>query len=491
MPHPDLTPPAQSQPIVMGMDQFRVSFADTLAHPGITEDLAMVCYGAGQTVSQSASNLVITTGTTVNEEVIIRSKQSWRATWAFRFRLQLSQRIANQSFILELADIVQEDTPFVVNSATSVTFTLAQPAIGRPRFDARSVGMTMTIGNIRGLAGAVPGDAVIAAVDTIANTVTLTVSGWPASGSGTALLYGMNCYRNIYSGTTATNCTWEPRRRGYQLAPTTLTCTTTATPGLIADMRTDGFNATLGDTSATLGNTTIFSTRALRLENLPDQDIELFMFIRAANGSTAPASTTTMTVGFVGIDDRARVEVFGFQTTPLQIQSPAAAGLTAQVQGNTTAGSTSPTNPVMMGMQAQTAELASADANNSARYPMSSPGRQLVVRPNQIRAAQNQNTITLSSTTETTLLTAVTARFLDITTLIVANTNATTPVRVDFRSTTGGAVVFSVWVNANTTVHITDPTGILQAAVNTNWTATLSAAVTDVRIYAKADRSVG
>lgn len=488
MPLPDLTPPSSAQPVVMGMDQFRVSFADTLAHPGISDDLAMVCFGAGQTVSQASSNLLITTGTAANEEVIIRSKRTWRATWAFRFRLTLSQRIANQNFILELADIVQEDTPFVVNSATSVTFTMTPPAIGRPRFDARSIGMTMTIGNVRGLAGAVPGDCVIAAVD--GNNVTVTVAGWPATGTGTALLYGMNCYRTIYSGTTATNCTFEPRRRGYQVAPSAITCTTTAAPGALVDVRTDGFNATMSDTSGTTTGTSVLTVRSLRMENLPDADDEMYLFIRAQNGSTAPASTTTMTVGFVGVDDRARVEVYGFPSTPIAVQSPAAALLSAQVQGNTTAGSTSPTNPVMMGMQAQTAELATADSNNSARYPMASPGRQLVVRPNQIRAAQNQATITLSSTTETTLLASVSARFLDITNLIIANTSAT-GVRVDFRSTTGGAVVFSVWVPPTTTIAHNDSSGILQATVTTNWTAQLSAAVTDVRIYAKADRSVG
>jgi len=147
-------------------------------------------------------------------------------------------------------------------------------------------------------------------------------------------------------------------------------------------------------------------------------------------------------------------------------------------------------NPFASGFQCQTAALTTADANNRLTIPVTTPGRQTVVRPGQLRAAQSQGTITLSTTTETTLLAAVASLFQDITELDIDNTSAS-PVRVDFRTTTAGAVVLSVTVAAGSHQRLTWKTGLLQAAVNTNWTAQLSAAVTDVRITAVADRWVG
>lgn len=103
------------------------------------------------------------------------------------------------------------------------------------------------------------------------------------------------------------------------------------------------------------------------------------------------------------------------------------------------------------------------------------------------RGQRVKNTITLSTTTETTLLSAGGASiFNDITKLIIANTSGT-DVRVDFRDATGGSVIFSVFAPAGQTVGVSagdDP--IPQTTANNNWTAQLSAAVTDVRIFAQA-----
>lgn len=103
------------------------------------------------------------------------------------------------------------------------------------------------------------------------------------------------------------------------------------------------------------------------------------------------------------------------------------------------------------------------------------------------RGQRAKNAITLTSTTETTLLAAGGASvFHDLTKLIIANTSGT-DVRVDFRDATGGSVIFSVFAPAGQTVGVSagdDP--IPQTTANNNWTAQLSAAVTDVRIFVQA-----
>lgn len=112
-------------------------------------------------------------------------------------------------------------------------------------------------------------------------------------------------------------------------------------------------------------------------------------------------------------------------------------------------------------------------------------GRQIVTTAP--RGQRAKNAITLTSTTETTLLSAGgSGVFHDLTKLLIANTSGT-DVRVDFRDATGGSVIFSVFAPAGQTVGVSagdDP--IPQTTANNNWTAQLSAAVTDVRIFAQA-----
>ncbi|MFO0454294.1 MAG: hypothetical protein ACK52I_37530, partial [Pseudomonadota bacterium] len=70
-------------------------------------------------------------------------------------------------------------------------------------FTTTSVGQFINLGGITGAAG-VPGRYAIASV--VAGTsITFTVAGWPASGSGTLTLFGHSYVRNLFTGVTATN----------------------------------------------------------------------------------------------------------------------------------------------------------------------------------------------------------------------------------------------------------------------------------------------
>jgi hypothetical protein len=147
-------------------------------------------------------------------------------------------------------------------------------------------------------------------------------------------------------------------------------------------------------------------------------------------------------------------------------------------------------NPVGVGAQARTTNPTAVTDGQRVTLKADKLGR-LVVVQGQIRELAVQNTITLTSTTETTLIAAGAAGvFHDVTGLILTNTSAT-GVRVDFRDTTGGTVRFSIFLAASGGGAVVMPnTPLTQTTAALNWTAQLSAAVTDVRIFAQAIKNL-
>jgi len=110
--------------------------------------------------------------------------------------------------------------------------------------------------------------------------------------------------------------------------------------------------------------------------------------------------------------------------------------------------------------------------------------------PRVNKLGYTQNTITLSDTTETILISAGGAGvFHDLTLLWVTNSSVTA-VRVDFRDATGGTVRFSLALAANGGAVPPILIPIAQITANNNWTAQLSSAVTDVRIFAQMVKNV-
>lgn len=61
--------------------------------------------GTGQAIAQSAGVLTMTTGTTINAETIIQSKDSFTVPFRAMFGIMLSQRIANQEFYVEMVSV--------------------------------------------------------------------------------------------------------------------------------------------------------------------------------------------------------------------------------------------------------------------------------------------------------------------------------------------------------------------------------------------------
>jgi hypothetical protein len=186
----------------------------------------------------------------------------------------------------------------------------------------------MNIGAISGANG-VPGRYAIASIPSV-DTITFTVAGWPASGSCTVDLFGWNYVRWLYSGTTATAAAIDAQRYGWNSGDTTATINTTASPGHMAQTAIDGRNIYFSDTLVASSTTPAVAVRGHRYMNIPDDDVELFMYLWAFNGSTAPASTTTWTVGFVSVEDVVNTPVYlagvrqqGF-AAPIPVVFPAA-----------------------------------------------------------------------------------------------------------------------------------------------------------------------
>lgn len=251
--------------------------------------------GTGMGVNQTGGNLVLTAGTTARAETILRSAKSFTGGIRLRAKTTLSQRIANNNFFIELVDVVGDGLAYNITSATSMVVTFAT---GANPFTSANIGQSMYAGNFVGTGTFLSGRYTISAVS--GDTVTFTVSGF-AAGTGTLSLFGWNYYHIVYDGTTATQAKFDTQRRGYNSGDTTATISTTAS-GHVAIVTGDDMVSIFSDQVVTSATGVRTTPRASRDENVPD-DAELYLQIRMANGSTAPASGTTWTIGMVAVSE--------------------------------------------------------------------------------------------------------------------------------------------------------------------------------------------
>jgi hypothetical protein len=201
-------------------------------------------------------------------------------------------------------------------------------------------------------------------------------------------------------------------------------------------------------------------------------------------GKAEDAAHTTADVGVfaLGVRNDANTTVTSTAGDYSQISVDLAGN--ARVVGNIDTDTADAGSPVKIGGQARTTNptaVANADRVNA----MFDKVGKFVIKTDAPRELVNRNNITLTSTTETTLVAAGGAGvFNDLTTLIITNTNTTTGVRVDIRDATAGTVRFSVAIAPNGGAVIPFSVPVPQTTAANNWTAQLSAAVTDIRIFA-------
>jgi len=286
---------------------FRCTFANTQAGADSTF-FNTIATGAGQGVSQASGNLLITSGITVNSETILRSTSSFTGNTISRMHTILSQRIVNQTFFLELVDVIGDG---LVANATSAT-TLVVTIPNNP-FTAGNVGQSMYVGALAGGLVGVPNRYAIASVS--GNDVTFTVAGFSVT-TGTCSLFGWNYYHTSYSGVGVNGAFYDAQRKGWNSGDTGITTQTTAAPGHMLLMGNEDTNAWVADQLVASGATTAVTQRGSRVLNLPDESATLYLQIRCLNGSTAPATTTTFTIGAVSVENYATTPISSYNVKP-------------------------------------------------------------------------------------------------------------------------------------------------------------------------------
>ena len=289
----------------VGQDVWNVSFSDVGASV-LAPELKPTGYpitGTGISYSQANGNLAIVAGTTANAEFLTRSVLSWQGALRLKFSIVASQRIAQNNLAIMLADLVGEGLTYNIVSSTVVDVTKAGHGL-----TSQNVGQFMMLGGITGAAG-VPGRYAIASIPD-ANTIRFTVAGWPGSGSGTLTLFGHSYVRNLFTSTVATNESFDCQRRGWADAAVTATINTTASPGTVIANECTGRELFLFDQLRASTTTPTVASRASRLENIPDNNLPLYVFIWNYNGTSNPATSTTWTISFMAVEKYANTPVY-------------------------------------------------------------------------------------------------------------------------------------------------------------------------------------
>lgn len=147
-------------------------------------------------------------------------------------------------------------------------------------------------------------------------------------------------------------------------------------------------------------------------------------------------------------------------------------------------------NPVKIGGQARTTNPTAVSDADRSNFITDKLGKQVVVGSIRDLKTTQQTTIT-SSTSETTVLTAVASTFLDIYGVIVTNTSATAT-KVTFKDATAGTTRFVIQVPATETRGFMLPESAAhnQASVNNNWTATAGTSVASLEITIMAVKNI-
>lgn len=294
----------------------RWGFDKVIAANGIDSAFGSILWpGTGQTISQSAGALVLTTGSTNYAETVIRSAFPVYDAFTLRWSTVLSQRVAAMEFIVELVDVIGNNLAFVVNSTTSITVTIPNNP-----FTAANIGQSMSWFQITGPI-AVPTTVPITIASVSGNDVTFTTA-WSigsSSGSGTSYVFGWNYHRIDYTGTTATSTNYRTQRNGWPGTNNGATINTTASPGHIGVLNAEDGGSTFADQLRASSTGLVTTIRAQEFQYIPDGNVQMYLQIRVQNGGTP--SATTWTIGFVDLELYVPQQVSLVSTRP---QSPAA-----------------------------------------------------------------------------------------------------------------------------------------------------------------------
>ena len=145
-------------------------------------------------------------------------------------------------------------------------------------------------------------------------------------------------------------------------------------------------------------------------------------------------------------------------------------------------------NPVKIGAVGRTANPTAVTTGDRVNIYADVLGR-LVTQPYVPRELTVHNTITLTDTTETTLIAQAASTFHDLVWLFLSNSSATQTV-VEIRDSTAGTVRLPITLAASGGgAQLSLPVQLKAATVNTNWTAKCLTGVSSVYVTALAVKS--
>ena len=238
-----------------------------------------------------------------------------------------------------------------------------------------------------------------------------------------------------------------------------------------------------GDTAITLDGESVAvtgtfwqTTQPVSLTSVPSHDV--------TNGGTFAvqatlAAETTKVIGTINVAAAQTIAVTNAGTFAVQ-----SAGT-----GNVAHDAVDSGNPMKVGGIARTANPTVVAALDRVDGFYDTEGRQ-ITQPFAPRALTVHNTITLTTTSETTLIAAAASIYHDVLGFFVANSSATA-VTVTIKDSTAGTTRTTIIAPAGQNAGYMLPHPLTAAAVNTNWTATLSAGVSSVYVTAIAVKKTG
>lgn len=158
--------------------------------------------------------------------------------------------------------------------------------------------------------------------------------------------------------------------------------------------------------------------------------------------------------------------------------------------GDTASGSSDAGNPNKIGGVGKTSNPTAVTDGQRVNAIFDKLGKQVVV--GSIRDLKvNQITTITSSTSETTVLTAVASTFLDVYGVICVNSSGTAT-NVSFKDATSGTTRFNIYIPAGETrgFMLPESGAVAQSAVNNNWTATSSQSISSLIITMLAVKNI-
>jgi hypothetical protein len=198
-----------------------------------------------------------------------------------------------------------------------------------------------------------------------------------------------------------------------------------------------------------------------------------------ASGAPLPVQlrspTGTSLIGTAGTASAAVVTIQGIAS---------GTAIAATAAGDTASGSSDAGNPVKTGGLAKTANPTAVSDGQRVASLFDKLGKQVVV--GAIRDLKGMQSTTISSSTsETTIVTAVASTFLDLYGLVLTNTSASAT-KVTIKDSTSGTTRAVYEVPAGDTRGFMLPvdSALPQAAVNTAWTATCGTSVAALEVAA-------